>query len=193
MQFQLEKYLGLWYELAHYSSWFERQDSYNTTAEYSLNTDGTIQVHNSTMLEGSIVESFGKAVIMENTNFTDGSASLASLSVSFSNTEVRKLENEINIGQRTCLSGSGAHCYDSKPNYLVNYILMNNQGDYIYAIVSDPDRRSLYVLSRFPQPDLISYNIAMEYVRSDYDITKILHVPHYAYYLIDERAITLGL
>lgn len=180
MQFQLEKYLGLWYELAHYASWFERQDSYNTTAEYSLNDDGSIQVHNSTMLEGAIVESFGQAKILDKTDFVDGAGSLAALHVSFPDMEVRRLETE------TLVPSSVRGPY---ANYLVNHVLMNDDGDYIYAIVSDPHRRSLYVLSRFPQPDLISYNIVMEYVRQNYDITKILHVPHYSYYLIEERSI----
>jgi apolipoprotein D and lipocalin family protein len=40
------KYLGKWYEIARLDFRFEK-DMNNTTAEYSLNTDGTIRVENS--------------------------------------------------------------------------------------------------------------------------------------------------
>lgn len=44
--FDLERYLGKWYEIARLDSRFEK-DLDNTTAEYSLNDDGTIRVVNS--------------------------------------------------------------------------------------------------------------------------------------------------
>lgn len=43
--FQKEKYLGKWYEIARMDFKFER-DLNNTTAEYSLNENGTIKVDN---------------------------------------------------------------------------------------------------------------------------------------------------
>jgi len=43
--FKKEKYLGKWYEIARLDFRFER-DLNNTTAEYSLNDDGTIRVDN---------------------------------------------------------------------------------------------------------------------------------------------------
>lgn len=44
--FDKEKYLGKWYEIARFDFRFERNMN-NTTAEYSLNEDGTIRVVNS--------------------------------------------------------------------------------------------------------------------------------------------------
>ena len=44
--FNVEKYLGQWYEIARYDFAFEKNMD-NTMAEYSLNNDGTIQVVNS--------------------------------------------------------------------------------------------------------------------------------------------------
>ena len=44
-QFHKEKYLGKWYEIARFDFRFER-DLDNTTAEYSVNSDGTIKVLN---------------------------------------------------------------------------------------------------------------------------------------------------
>ena len=43
--FQKEKYLGKWYEIARLDFKYER-DLNNTTATYSLNDDGTIKVDN---------------------------------------------------------------------------------------------------------------------------------------------------
>ena len=43
--FNKEKYLGKWYEVARFDFKFERNLN-NTTAEYSLNEDGTIKVDN---------------------------------------------------------------------------------------------------------------------------------------------------
>lgn len=43
--FDKDKYLGKWYEIARFDFRFER-DLNNTTAEYSMNPDGTIKVDN---------------------------------------------------------------------------------------------------------------------------------------------------
>lgn len=43
--FDVEKYLGLWYEIARMDFYWEK-DKTNTTARYLLNEDGTIQVIN---------------------------------------------------------------------------------------------------------------------------------------------------
>ena len=43
--FESEKYLGKWYEIARIDNRFEK-NMINTTAEYSLNPDGTIKVVN---------------------------------------------------------------------------------------------------------------------------------------------------
>lgn len=43
--FEMEKYLGTWYEIARFDFRFEKNLD-NTTAHYSLNTDGSIKVVN---------------------------------------------------------------------------------------------------------------------------------------------------
>jgi apolipoprotein D and lipocalin family protein len=43
----LQKYTGLWYEIAKIPNSFQKQCVANTTAQYSLNDDGTIKVINS--------------------------------------------------------------------------------------------------------------------------------------------------
>ncbi len=63
--FQLEKYLGKWYEIARFDHRFER-GLQGVTAEYSLRKDGKIKVVNSgykDSLNGSKSEAIGKAKI----------------------------------------------------------------------------------------------------------------------------------
>ena len=61
--FDLDRYLGKWYEIARYDHAFER-DLVATTAEYSLRQDGKINVLNSghlNTIDGPYCESIGKA------------------------------------------------------------------------------------------------------------------------------------
>ena len=44
-EFELDRYLGTWYEIARFDHWFER-DLVNVTATYSLRDDGGIDVLN---------------------------------------------------------------------------------------------------------------------------------------------------
>ena len=68
-RFNLEEYLGLWYEIAKIPSDFETPGAYNVTAEYMMNTDGTIKVINTEVLpngqENSII---GTAVPVDSSN-----------------------------------------------------------------------------------------------------------------------------
>ena len=60
--FDVSKYLGKWYEIARYDSWFEK-DMDKTQAFYSLNEDGTVRVENSgyDVTKGKWKTSIGKA------------------------------------------------------------------------------------------------------------------------------------
>jgi apolipoprotein D and lipocalin family protein len=75
--FEKEKYLGKWYEIARKDFKYER-DLSNTTAEYSLNENGTIKVDNQgyNTKEGEWKQAIGKA------KFT-GEENIAQLKVSF--------------------------------------------------------------------------------------------------------------
>jgi len=65
---ELEKYLGKWYEIASFPQRFQRGCS-NTSAEYSLNNDGSIAVKNSCIKEGKLSVADGEArVVSKKTN-----------------------------------------------------------------------------------------------------------------------------
>lgn len=75
--FNKEKYLGKWYEIARKDFKFERNLS-NTTAEYSLNENGTIKVNNQgyNTIKGEWKQAIGKAKFV-------GEENTAMLKVSF--------------------------------------------------------------------------------------------------------------
>lgn len=166
--FQLKKYLGLWHELIHYPSWFQRNDNYNTTAEYTLNKDGTILVHNSTISNGKVVESFGKARSLGGLNFR----------VDFPMPEVAKLQAS---GQ--FIKGPPTGTQFSNPNfanYVIEKIWANKRGDYLFAVVTDEKRESLYVLSRYKNPPLCIYNKIMKYIIDNFDRDRLVQTPHFS-------------
>ncbi len=75
--FDKERYLGKWYEIARLDFKYER-DLNNTTAEYSLNDDGTIRVDNKgyNTKKGEWDQAIGKAKFV-------GEENIAMLKVSF--------------------------------------------------------------------------------------------------------------
>jgi lipocalin len=159
----LQKYLGKWYELAHYPSWFQRNTHINTTAEYSLNSDRTINVHNSTIIPGippQSFDSYGKATYLGGMSFN----------VQFSMPEVAKL----------AMSGEfqPPQIQSTGPNYVIDHLWTDDHGGYIFAIVTDSQKNSLYVLSRDPHPCLEYYSKVMSYVMTHYDADRLVQVSH---------------
>ena len=75
--FDKDRYLGKWYEIARIDFKYER-DLNNTTAEYSLNANGTIKVDNKgyNTKKGEWVQAIGKAKFV-------GDDTIAMLKVSF--------------------------------------------------------------------------------------------------------------
>lgn len=58
--FDLNRYMGTWYEVARLDNFFEK-GMYNVTAQYSLQPNGTVKVVNSGMKKGKRKEAVGKA------------------------------------------------------------------------------------------------------------------------------------
>lgn len=110
---EINKYLGLWYEQAVIPFFFERNCE-RTTANYSLNPDGTIKVDNTCYRNGVKHESVGKAfpdpADKEHTN--------AKLKVEFSTT----LDIEANYWIVRLDSGY-SYAVISSPNYSYLWIL----------------------------------------------------------------------
>jgi apolipoprotein D and lipocalin family protein len=155
--------MGVWYELIHYPSWFQRNDNYNTKAVYSLNSDGSIKVQNSTITQGQYVESIGIAKVI----------SAGQLRVDFAPKEVQNL---VQTGQ---FKNKMKQMDTTEPNYIIDKIWIDKCGNYIFAVVTDLNKDALYLLSRNPQPHLENYNELMSYIVNNYDRDRLVQTPHY--------------
>lgn len=162
-EFEINKYLGIWYELMHYPSWYQRNDNYNTMAEYSLTKDGVVIVHNSTISRGKEIDSYGTA-----TEIRTGE-----LRVDFAPPQIEKLEMSQEFQPPSFSSDP------SEPNYVIDKIWTNQHGQYVFAVVTDLRGDALYVLSRYKHPSLESYNMIMDYVVENYDRDRLVQTPQF--------------
>lgn len=172
--FDLKKYLGTWYELLHYPSRFQRNDSYNSMAQYSLLDDGTIQVHNSTVVQGQRFDVVGIAKFMGGTNFRVDFPQESQDSSRFLNLPQLQEDNP----QYPC-NPKETFQDDDGINYVIDKVWTNCTDQYIFAVVTNPERNQLFVLSRYPNPSFAAYTQIMKYVSANYDRDLLIAVPHF--------------
>jgi len=151
MSVDISRYVGVWYQLAHYPSWFQHNDCYNTTADYKLIDNYTILITNTTISNGEIRQVKGQGKILG-----DGM-----LRVSFPSTP--NIEGE----DRTT------------PNYIIDNVWSNTAGEYRFATVTDCNKSQFYLLSREAHPCLEEYNQVINYVTNNFNRDKIVLTPHY--------------
>lgn len=144
----LERYAGLWYQVAGYP--FRPSDGLvGITAEYTLQPDGTVRVVN----RGFVSDFEGPEDVIEGVARVVDSATNAKLTVSFS--EV--------------LGGLVRGRY---------WIIALDEADYSYAVVSDPLRLTLFILSRTPtlEPAVLE-QIIDDLTARGFDPDRIVTVP----------------
>ena len=119
----LERYTGLWYEIARLPVFFQDAED-AATARYTLNADGTIDLINTAIQpDGSTRSVTGTAVPVPGSNGA-------------------KL--------RVTIDNFFAKLFGSPPEY-GNYWILELADDYSLALVGSPDRESLWLLSRTPE------------------------------------------
>ena len=118
----LKRYSGKWFEIARYPNKFQEKCAGKTTATYTLKTDGKVEVLNQCVKKDGTLESArGEARIKDK-------AANAKLEVRFAPKIVSFL-----------------------PNVWANYWVIELDQNYEYAVVGDPKRKYLWVLSRKPE------------------------------------------
>lgn len=140
----LSRYVGLWYEVASYEVFFNR-DLVGVTAEYALRDDGRVSVLNRGF-DGGIdgpeqsIEGVARVVDRE---------SNAKLAVRFNQPFGRLFEGQY-------------------------WIVDLDEEDYQWAVVSDPTRFTLFILSREPglDPEVLD-GILERLEAQDFDINKL--------------------
>ncbi len=125
---EVPRYLGTWYEIAKFPNWFQKKCVANTRAQYSLRSDGSLQVINRCkMASGEMDEAIGAARQI-------GNASSPKLQVRFAPQWLSII-----------------------PAVWGDYWVIDLDENYQWVAVSEPGREYLWILSRTPRMDPRSY------------------------------------
>ena len=148
----LSHYLGHWYEIACYNSWFEGANTTNNSATYVIGDDQTIQVTNRCNPHSwwGRSEAVGVAKV-------GPEGSTAKLLVSFSSWAPWGDYWILGVGRET------------------------HTGYYPWSLVGTPDRKYLWILSRTTSMTLADFNDARACaISNDFDVTRLTYVKHEA-------------
>ncbi|XP_078439436.1 temperature-induced lipocalin [Wolffia australiana] len=145
----LNRYMGRWYEIASFPSRFQPKAGSGTRATYTLNADGTVHVLNETWTNGK-------------RGFIEGTAYKAD-----PNSDEAKLKVKFYV-----------------PPFLPiipvvgDYWVLFIDDGYRYALVGQPSRRYLWILSRTTHLDEEIYNELVEKAKEvGYDVDKLHKTP----------------
>jgi apolipoprotein D and lipocalin family protein len=141
--FDLNRYLGHWYEIARFPHSFEK-GLVGCTADYSFLPDGKVKVENAGFR-----------------NTLDGEGSIASGKAKFAGDPT---EGHLKVSFFLF--------------FYADYFIMDMDPDYQWALIGSNADKYLWILSRTPQMDDITYNKILDKARSlGYDLAKLYKVP----------------
>jgi apolipoprotein D and lipocalin family protein len=139
------RYMGTWYEIAKYPNWFQKKCTGDTKADYSLMSDGRVKVINRCRIAGGdLSEAIGVARQV-------GTSTSPKLEVRFAPAWLSFL-----------------------PFVWGDYWVIELDDDYQLVAVSEPKREYLWILSRTPKVDPVSYNTLLTKLRQkEFDLHKL--------------------
>ncbi len=147
----LERYVGVWYEIARLPNRFQKDCLGDVTATYSLLPDGEIRVVNRCRKEGDVVTE------------AEGRARLANKDGLDSKLEVRFAPAWLSF----------------LPFVWGNYWIIDLDADYSYAVIGEPGREYLWVLARTPHMDETLLISILDRVKlQGYDTTALIKTKH---------------
>jgi apolipoprotein D and lipocalin family protein len=145
----VQRYLGTWHEIARYPNWFQRKCVGQVTADYALDSDGSLKVLNRCRQAN---DEFDEA---KGTALQQGGTTSARLKVSFAPAWLSFI-----------------------PFLWGDYWVIDIDADYQLAAVSEPGRDYLWVLSKTPRVDPARYQALLERLAAKgFDLTKIELTP----------------
>ena len=146
----LERYAGLWYEVARFPNWFERRCAGQPTANYELQPDSTIKIVNTCRAADSTVSR------------AEGAAHLAHRGGPASMLKVRFAPAFLSF----------------LPMVWADYWVLDLTDDYGAALIGTPDRRYLWLLSRTPVLDTATYDrLVATAAREGFDVARLQRIP----------------
>ena len=147
--FELNRYLGTWYEIARLPMKHQPEDSTDISAVYSLNENSTIRVQNRCLNESkALEESIGEATIVDGLN--------GKLEVSFLREGLRWI-----------------------PFTKGDYWVLKIDSNYNTVLVGEPDLKYLWLLNRDVTLDETTQQEYLHYAESlGYDLSELIHSVH---------------
>lgn len=152
----LQRYQGQWYQIAHYPNFFQKQCVSHTTADYKLLEGGQVQVTNRCKTaDGTDTAALALARVKQPGWWGGMAPNTARLEVRFAPAWLSWL-----------------------PLVWANYWVIQLADDYRYAVVGEPKRQYLWILSRTPTlaaSDRAAINAALQ--QQGYDPAKLQEEP----------------
>ncbi|QWD60498.1 lipocalin family protein [Polynucleobacter sp. MWH-UH35A] len=141
----VQRYLGTWYEIAKFPNWFQKKCVSNTKAVYSARADGTLKVLNSCKtVDGEVSEAEGTARQI-------GPKESPKLEVRFAPAWLSFI-----------------------PMVWGDYWVIDLDPQYQVAVISDPRREYLWILSRTPQLNKKVYEDTLQRIQAQqFDVRKL--------------------
>jgi apolipoprotein D and lipocalin family protein len=143
----LERYCGVWYEIARLPNWFQKDCKGDVTASYTLLEDGEIKVVNRCRdQDGNMKEAEGRA---------------------------RRASDD---GPSSKLKVRFAPAFLSFLSFVWgDYWIIDLAPDYSFAVVGEPNRKYLWVLARTPKLDDVTMQAILERVKEKgYDLRDLV-------------------
>ena len=139
------RYMGTWYEIAKYPNWFQKKCASSTSATYSLQADGQVQVVNRCKTaNGEWSEALGQARQI-------GRANSPRLQVRFAPAWLSFL-----------------------PMVWGNYWIIDLDPQYQWVVISEPRREYLWILSRTPELPAATYKSLLDKLATNgFDLQRI--------------------
>lgn len=132
----LHRYIGTWYEIGSFPMFFQRQCVANTQANYTVEPEGKVGVHNQCLTKNGIDKAEGVAEVVDGSNN-------ARLRVSF-----------------------------FRP-FWADYWIIGLDSEYRWAVVGNPDKSYMWILSRTKKLPQDQLEAALESARKQgFDLSK---------------------
>jgi apolipoprotein D and lipocalin family protein len=143
----LNRYAGTWYEIARLPNWFQKKCAGDVTATYTVLDDGDIKVVNRCRKEnGQMTEVEGRAK--------------------------RASDDEPNTKLKVRFAPK---ILSFLPFVWGNYWIILLAPDYSYAVVGEPTRKYMWILSRTPAMDETTFQGILGQVKEKgYDLTRLI-------------------
>lgn len=194
--FDLNNYLGRWYQLIQYASWFTPSDSYNVTTFYEWdNEEQKVKIENRCIFgngERLTVNGYAAVIALPSNVSSDFAGRL--LQVDFSPESIQATvatlarhakthvseQSDMALQQRQQQQSGGPNSENRRGNYVIQQLWTDDvTGNYIAAVVTNPTKTALFALFRSPRPALILYQTVMRYCYDKFDEKRIQQTPFY--------------